>query len=257
MKKAPDYMDEAEVADEDKPEMRLGFVLLKNAKMDWDAFFGNMQADWGIALEARPKDDNTLVFDWEDMMVAVSFIPAPIPEAVESAGNNVFWEGGVDLVQQHEAHIIVAVMRAGDALTQSVMYSMVASSLLKQEAAIGIYQIPTVLPADYFVMVADSIREDVLPVPTWIYFGIYPDGEDFSGYTYGMTYFGLDEIEVIRTKGEPADLYDFLMDVAYYVIDNEVVLNDGETLGFSDGQKLLLTRSAGVAVEGESIKIGF
>ncbi|MDL2285025.1 DUF4261 domain-containing protein [Oxalobacter sp. OttesenSCG-928-P03] len=216
-----------------------------------------MQADWGIELDVRPNDENTLVFDYEDMMVAVSFIPAPIPEAADNAANNVFWEDGVEKVQQHTAHVIVAVMRSEDALTQSLMYSMVASSLLKSANVIGIYQVPTVLPADYFVMVADSIREDVLPVPTWIYFGIYPDGDDFSGYTYGMTYFGMDEIEVIKTKAEPADLYDFLMDVAYYVIDNEVVLGDGDTLGFSEEQKLPLTRSEGVAVDGESIKIGF
>lgn len=257
MKGIPDYMDQAQGADEKKPDMRLGFVLLENEAIDWDAFFDNMKADWGIELDVRPNDENTLVFDWEDMMVAVSFIPVSLPEAVDNAKNNVFWEDGVELVQQHVAHIIVAVMRAGDALTQSLMYSMVASSLLKLSNAIGIYQIPTVFPADYFVMVADSIREDILPVPTWIYFGIYPDGDDFSGYTYGMPYFGMDEIEVIKTKAEPAELYDFLMDVAYYVIDNEIALADGETLGFSEEQKLPVTRSAGVAVEGESIKIRF
>ncbi len=257
MKEMPDYREAAEAADETKPDMRLGFVLLKDEVIDWERFFGNMKEDWGIELDARPNDENTLVFDWEDMMVAVSFIPAPIPEAVDNARNNVFWEDGVELVQQHKAHVIVAVMRAGDPMTQSLMYSMVASSLLKLSNTIGIYQIPTVFPSDYFVMVSDSIREDVLPVPTWIYFGIYPDGDDFSGYTYGMTYFGMDEIEVIKTKAEPAELYDFLMDVAYYVIDNEVVLADGETLGFSEEQKLPVTRSEGVAVEGESIKIGF
>lgn len=250
-------MEEAQASDETKPDMRLGFVLLENEVMDWAAFFAHMQAEWGIGLDASPNDDNTLVFDWEDMMIAVSFIPAPIPEAVDNAKNNVFWEGGVELVKQHRSHVIVAVMRAGDAITQSLMYSMVASSLLKLSNAIGIYQVPTVFPADYFVMVADAIREDILPVPTWIYFGIYPDGDDFSGYTYGMTYFGMDEIEVIKTQAEPAELYDFLMDVAYYVLDNGITLQDGETLGFSEEQKLPVARSPGVAVDGESIKIGF
>jgi len=254
MKEMPDYM---EAADEAKPDMRLGFVLMKEEAIDWDAFFGNMKSDWGIELEARPNDDNTLVFDWEDMMVAVSFISAPIPEAADNARNNVFWDGGVEQVQQHTAHVIVAVMRAGDAITQSLMYSMMVSSLLKLPAAIGVYQVPTVLPAEYFVMVASAIREDVLPVPTWIYFGIYPDGDDFSGYTYGMTYFGMDEIEVIKSSADPMELYDFLMDVAYYVIENDVLLQDGETIGFSEDQKLSVSRSEGVAVEGDSLKIGF
>lgn len=257
MKVIPDYMEEAQAEDESRPDMRLGFVLMAAEEMDWAAFYANMKKDWGMELTVEPNAENAVVFDWEDMLVAVSFIPAFIPEAMDNVKNNVFWEGGAELVQQHTGHVVVAIMRAGDAMTQSLMYTMVASSLLKLEGAIGIYQAPTVLPADYFVMVAESIREETLPVPTWIYYGLYPDGDRFSGYTCGMTYFGLDEIEVIQSKSEPVDIYDFLMDVTYYVIDNEVVLNDGETLGFSEEQTFTVTRSPGVAVNGDSIKIAF
>lgn len=257
MGRLPDFMETVALDEGPKPEMRLGFVLLEKGKMNWLAFFSQMQSDWGIVVEEKPNAEDVLVFNYEDMMVAVSFIPAPVKEAVDVAKNNVFWTNGAEEVKKHGTHAIVAVMHSSDSLAQSTMYSMVAASLLKLPGAVGIYQVPTVLPADYFTMVADSIKEDVLPVPTWVYFGIYPDGEDFSGYTYGLGYFGKDEIEVIRTKAEPMDLYDFLMDVAYYVINEDVVLHDGETLGFSDEQKLQLTRSDGVAVEGMSIKIGF
>lgn len=257
MKDIPDYMEAEMAANEDAPEMRLGFVLQAGQEMDWQGFYANMKADWGIELDAEPNEDDTLVFDWEDMMVAVSFIPVPIPEAVENARNNVFWEHAVTETEKHRSHVIVAVMHSGDAVSQSLMYSMAASSLLKLAGAIGIYQVPTVLPADYFTLVCSSIVDNVLPVPTWIYFGIYPDGDDFSGYTWGMTYFGKDEIEVVGSTADPADIYDFLMDVAYYVIDNDVTLNDGETLGFSAEQKLPVTRSEGLAVEGMSLKIGF
>lgn len=48
-----------------------------------------------------------------------------------------------------------------------------------------------------------------------------------------------------------------LWDIANYVITEDVVLRDGETIGFSEEQKLPITRSKGVAVEGDSLKIKF
>nr|WP_304430429.1 DUF4261 domain-containing protein [uncultured Acetatifactor sp.] len=36
-----------------------------------------------------------------------------------------------------------------------------------------------------------------------------------------------------------------------------MVLHDGETIGFSEDQKLPITKSGGVAVEGDSLKIEF
>ncbi|MCI8688454.1 MAG: DUF4261 domain-containing protein, partial [Lawsonibacter sp.] len=40
-------------------------------------------------------------------------------------------------------------------------------------------------------------------------------------------------------------------------IEEDVTLQDGETLGYTAEQKLHITRSEGVNVEGMSLKIGF
>ena len=45
------------------------------------------------------------------------------------------------------------------------------------------------------------------------------------------------------------------MDVTVYVISEDVVLQDGETIGFTEEQKLSITCSEGVAVDGMSLKI--
>ena len=55
----------------------------------------------------------------------------------------------------------------------------------------------------------------------------------------------------------PDELRSFLYDVAGYVLREHVVLHGGETVGFSTGQKLALTLSPGVSVEGESLKVAF
>ena len=91
----------------------------------------------------------------------------------------------------------------------------------------------------------------------WIYIGLYQTEKGMNGYTYGMTAFGKDEIEVVESAAAPAELHEFLFDIASYVLYDDVLLQDGETSGFTEDEKLPITKSEGEAVEGESLKIAF
>lgn len=101
------------------------------------------------------------------------------------------------------------------------------------------------------------MKEGELPLLNWVYFGLYRTENGVCGYTYGLSAFGKDEIEVLDTPANPGDLRDFLFDLSYYVLAQDVTLHDGETIGFSAEQKLPITRSPGIAVEGMSLKIGY
>ena len=46
-----------------------------------------------------------------------------------------------------------------------------------------------------------------------------------------------------------------MMCIAGYVVDQDVILHDGETIGFTNEQRLKIVKSAGVNVAGESLKI--
>lgn len=62
---------------------------------------------------------------------------------------------------------------------------------------------------------------------------------------------------MLNTKAQPQELRDFLLDVAYYVISQNVTLNDGETIGFTPEQHLSITKSGGVALNGLTLKIEY
>ena len=49
----------------------------------------------------------------------------------------------------------------------------------------------------------------------------------------------------------------FLFDVAYYVLSGPVRLRAGETIGFSAQQRLAITRSPGIALDGMTLKIEY
>ena len=55
----------------------------------------------------------------------------------------------------------------------------------------------------------------------------------------------------------PGELLEFMTDVAAYVIESDVVLRDGETIGFSEEQKLPITKSPSAVLDGETVKIKF
>ena len=81
--------------------------------------------------------------------------------------------------------------------------------------------------------------------------------EGLCGYTDGLAAFGKEEIEVLDTQAAPGDLHSFLLDLASYVLEEDVTFHDGETIGFTEGQYLSISRSAGVWHDGMTLKIPY
>lgn len=68
---------------------------------------------------------------------------------------------------------------------------------------------------------------------------------------------GRDEMEVLDADAQPAEVRSFLASLAAYVLEYEVTLQDGETIGFSADDKHPISRSAGVSLPGTTLKIGY
>ena len=90
-----------------------------------------------------------------------------------------------------------------------------------------------------------------------MWFGVYRTEECAGIYTYGMRKFGKEEMEVYAANADLNDVRDFLLDIVTYVLDCDVTLNDGETIGFSEEQKLRITLSDAVALDGKSLKLEY
>lgn len=238
---------------------RLGFILQNSMQFDWNTFILSMADEWSIQIDEQPYENKVLLFEHNNMNVCCSFADYPIPssEVQANAKNNYLWKEALDVVSEHKAHIVLSVTNGVSSIERSVLFTKVATSLLRFDHATSIYQFPTVLSKKEYIDAAQDIKTGELPITDWVYFGLYYDGKKLSGYTYGLEYFGKNEVEVIHTKAKPHDLYGCLLSVATYVIQNDITLHQGETLGFTKGQKLKITRSKGIAVENDSIKVAF
>ena len=254
---------EAEAEDEsDHTGVFTGFVLLSKAEWDKKQFIRDMKEKWDIPVEeydeSEEKDDDALVFEVGDMLAAVSLASYPIPggEAEGNAENNYMWEDAVKVAKEHCAHLMVAVLgKEEDLLEKGKLFTKVVAACCRQDYATGIYTSGVVFEPRFYEGFADMMQEDELPIFNWIWFGLWRDEHGMNGYTYGMASFGKDEMEVLGTDAEPGDLRDFLASLVSYVLENDVELHDGETIGFAEDDKHTITRSPGVGLPEEQMTL--
>ena len=221
-----------------------------------------MKEKWDIAVDeydaSEEKDDDALVFEVGDMLAAVSLTTYPIPggEAEANAENNYMWEDAVKVAKEHSAHLMVAVLgKEEDLLEKGKLFTKVVAACCRQEYATGIYTSGVVFEPRFYESFADMMQEDELPIFNWIWFGLWRDENGMNGYTYGLESFGKEEMEVLGTDAEPSDLRDFLASLVSYVLENDVELHDGETIGFAADDKHTITRSPGVGLPEEQMTL--
>ena len=254
-----------EAADEDESDRTgvfTGFVLLSRGEWDKEQFIRDMQEKWDIPVDeydaSEEKADDALVFEVGDMLAAVSLAEYPIPdgEAEANAENNYMWEDAVKVAKKHRAHLMVAVLgKEEDLLEKGKLFTKVVAACCRQEYATGIYTSGVVFEPRFYEGFADMMQEDELPIFNWIWFGLWRDENGMNGYTYGLDVFGKDEMEVLGTDAKPSDLRDFLASLVSYVLENDVELHDGETIGFDADDKHTITRSPGVGLPEEQMTL--
>lgn len=251
--------DEEETAQDSKGAFA-GFVLLSKGKWDKAQFIRDMKEKWDITVEEDDEDksDDALVFDVGDMIAAVSLMPAPIPdgEAETNAENNYMWPEAVEVAKAHKAHIMVAVLgKEEDVLEEGKLYTKLVAACCRQKYATGVYTSGVVFEPRFYEGFADMMRKDELPIFNWIWFGLYRSEGGMNAYTYGMDVFGKDEMEVLNADAEPGDLRDFLASLVSYVLEGDVELHDGETIGFAADDIHAITRSPGVSLPEEQMTL--
>ena len=268
-----------------------GFVLLDKQEYNLTALAERLEQRWGIVPEVYAEEqitveggeegdwleqllaeesvdiltepdiqDGNLVFDIPGAMVTVGYMPTPIPdgEAERFAKNNTSWPDAVRIAATHAAHLMVAVLPRDMAPVEAgKTYVKLISSCLEGEHAVAAYTSGTVLEPAFYQRITEEMERGILPIDNWIYFGAYQNETGNNAYTIGMDAFGKDELEILGSRHKAEELRAFLFDVAYYVLEGDITLLSGETIGFTKEQKFSLKRGDGVAVEGHSIQIGY
>ena len=242
----------------------LAFVLLEEPEWDPEAFKRALRDHWGIPCMTEPEDgedgESTLVFEVEGMLAALSLYPFPVPhgEAEEAAGRCYLWPEAEAAARRHKGQLLVSVLgrEAGPWKAAALQVKLVCAAC-GQAGTLGVYANGTVYPPELYQEAAAPLDEGELPLLNLVWVGLYRTEEGMGAYTDGLRSFGKDELEVLDARAEPAEVRNFLLNIADYLLEEDVTLRDGETIGFSEEQRLPITRNAGVGQEGMTLKIGW
>lgn len=160
-------------------------------------------------------------------------------------------------MEQTDGHAIVSIMSGTKSTIERYqILSKVLCSILFTSESIRIYQgnQTLLIPKNQYLYYFETIKNERIPVPLWIYIGIRPTEQGNSIYTYGMKDFNKLEMEIINSKLEMEELYNYVLNISSYVIQNNIAFKSGETLGYTENQKILITTSKGIFVEGTTLK---
>lgn len=255
------WMEQARLAEERKENAGTfaGFVLLSDVSWDKQQLIHDLKTEWNIEIVDEDKNEEALVVSIDDMTIALSLMPAPVPngEAEENAANNYLWKDAVKVIKAHQAHIMAAVLGNAPLIERGKLFVKLLASCCKQQNACGVYTSGTVFEPRFYMEFANMMKEDLLPIYNWIWFGLYQGEKGVNCYTYGMKVFGKGEMEVLDADADPSDVQEFLSSLVSYVLEYDVTLNDGETIGFTENDKHSITRSEGVSLPEVTLKIEY
>ena len=221
----------------------------------------DFHTDWGIDFTPeKGDDDDTLTGIIDGVVLSAALMPAPVPdgEAERYAENNGGWPEAAHAARIHKAHILVIVHGPTDAIEAGKLFTKAVASWLNQPEALAVYTNEYVFrPSDYKEVASWMRRPDgLLPILNWVWFGLYRTDTLQGVYTCGLRQFGKEEFE-IYSDAAPDEIRDFLLDVVAYVLSDDVSLRSGETIGFSESQRMAITLSEGVALDGMTLKIDY
>lgn len=243
--------------------MLMSMPLFKHEnRYDLNLILENLINIWNLNIVNVEGDNDTAFITIDEELVALAFMPYSIPKIeLEATAKYAYnWENIESEINEISGHAIVSIMNGNKSnLQRHFLFSKIVSSILSTSESIGVYQGAQTLliPKKQYLDFFHEIKNNEIPIPLWIYIGIRKYKTDNSVYTFGMSDFDKLELEIINSKASLDEIHTFILNTASYIIKKNVKLKEGETIGFTAEQKILIKQSEGKYLEGETLKLIF
>lgn len=203
---------------------------------------------FGRGYSAKMDNGNFVtVIHGRDTVGCIGHMPFPVPEqeAEKYADHNFLWPNGRDEVAEHRSHVIVANIGSGaqTPVQSAITVSRLALVALTLFDGIGVYwgNASVCNSREWFEHFCENMSEQHVPVPIWVRLQVVRASDDAIGmYTLGMHQFGLMDLEVDRCQMDLKALAAFVGDLAHYLIQSGPVIQDEDTVGESEDERVLV-----------------
>ena len=129
-----------------------------------------------------------------------------------------------------------------DPIPLSTLLTRVTTAVLaSSETALGVFWSngALIIPKPIFIEFALDVLPEGAPLYIWVDFRVGQDGNSMSsGFTQGMEALGHKEIEVTKAPESVPELRERLYALAGYLVENGPVINDGDTIGEDESEKI-------------------
>lgn len=241
-----------------------GTVLLNDKTApDAKALLSALKKDWQLKTDSASTADKTIVFAAPGATVMIAFLDYPVPATDIRAAAQIswLWKNGGDEALRHQSQAVVSVIGGGNkALDLYKIFTKTAAAVLENANACGIYMGDQylLLSKGFYTAAARNMRDNfTMPLYCWAYFGMAQEEELSSGFTFGLHEFGLQEMEIVRSKQSLQDVHAVLYDAALTVVEKNTRLQDGQVFTTKEGQKFTVRLSKAVFQEGQTLKLEY
>lgn len=221
-----------------------------------------LQANWGLKATELKVGKDGISFKTAGIQFVLKQINKPLltDEIFETAKVAYLWPEAETEIKKHRAQwLLTAVQGDTKKLKVYEVFTKVASVCLKNADATGIYfgRKMVLLSKVFYVAEAEVLRKGVIPMNNWVYVGSVSKDGIQSVYTYGLTLFGKQEMEIVDSKRPTAELRGLLYNLISYVLKDDVVLKEEEAIVLDKDNRLIVHIFEGKFIQGPTIKIEY
>ena len=222
-------------------------VALRDAVLpDEKTLIARLRDSWSTVPEIDniERRDDVISFNLGGDTAAISLMPQPVPWAdLEGPCHEAwYWPEAAEALRDHQSHVLVVLVpKAGRRIDAALSLTRVVAAVTASSQAAGVLWGGggLVHSPQPFVEVARKTSRESLPLQLWVAFGVHREEDGtHSLYTSGLEEFGHMEIEVSHSRRDPQTLVDRVFNVALHVLYKGALLQDGETLGASEDEKI-------------------
>ena len=239
----------------------LAMPMFNNGEtFDLDKLVEHLKTHWNLKVYDIERGDRASSLTIDEEVVAFATISHQIPwdDIKVTAPYAYNWKTAENDLQNHNSHMIVTIIHSEKSPLDSFrIFTKVLSSLLATSNSIGVYQgnQTLLIPKKQYIESAEVLKENKTPFDLWLYIGLRKTEKGNNVYTYGLTFFDKLEIEVVDSKLDLQEIYLYISNICCYIIGSNVTFKNGETLGYTDEQKIKIRQSKGQFVDGQTLRL--
>lgn len=236
----------AQTATNSDSKVVTGIVLLNDqTPANFKTIANAVKKDWGVRLDSFNAADKTLVLYTTNATIILAYMDYPAaPAEIRSAAEGAWmWRTAREEAPLHKAQVVISVI--GGSSKPVYLYQLftrTAAAVLDNSSACGVYLSEQLVlqSKEFYLQSARNMDQMELPVYCWVYFGMFLDDGATCAYTYGLTEFGLKDLEIVKSKHSMQEAHAVLYDIAKDALQNNTPLHSGAVFETLEGEKLTL-----------------